>query len=288
MKYLGTLLFLFFFEFAMGQIPGTPSLLDRSPFPSVHTLSYTTPDLATAVVSCHVINSGVSPVTVSGILWGTSVPSIQSNLGVTTNGGTGGTFTSTATSLPFVNAETIYIVAYATTSDGKTHYGNILTFERTVQSPYTGKIWMAFNLGATKLPTVPQTQGDLDSYGHLYQWGRSSDGHQIILPLGNRTNNASGVATGGTPSSGIRTTQVPNEEVSTAGNLFVKGTFTNTDWLITNTSSLWQGVNGTNNPCPAGFRIPTETDFNAEIINFSPQTSVGAFNSFLKLTFGGL
>lgn len=286
MKYLGTLLFLFFFEFAMGQIPGTPSLLDRSPFPSVHTLSYTTPDLATAVVSCHVINSGVSPVSVSGILWGTSVPSIQSNLGVTTNGGTGGTFTSTATSLPFVNAETIYIVAYATTSDGKTHYGNILTFERTVQSPYTGKIWMAFNLGATKLPTVPQTLGDLDSYGHLYQWGRSSDGHQIILPLANRVP-ATGNPTGGTPSSGNRTTQVPNEEVSTSDDKFVKGSLIN-NWLASDITTLWQGTSGTNNPCPAGFRVPDSTDFANEIKNFSTQTTAGAFASFLRLPTGGL
>jgi uncharacterized protein (TIGR02145 family) len=283
MKYLGTLLFLFFFEFAMGQIPGTPSLLDRSPFPSVHTLSYTTPDLATAVVSCHVINSGVSPVTVSGILWGTSVPSIQSNLGVTTNGGTGGTFTSTATSLPFVNAETIYIVAYATTSDGKTHYGNILTFERTVQSPYTGKIWMAFNLGATKLPTVPQTQGDLDSYGHLYQWGRSSDGHQIILPLANR-NPATGKPTSGNAYSETTSTRATLPSNATENKFILHAE----NWLNPSENTLWQGTSGTNNPCPAGFRVPDSTDFANEIKNFSPQTFVGAFNSFLRLPTGGL
>jgi hypothetical protein len=56
-------------------------------------------------------------------------------------------FTSTATSLPF-NVDTIYFVAYATTKDGKTQYGKVLTLPRTVQSPYTAKVWMTSNLGA--------------------------------------------------------------------------------------------------------------------------------------------
>jgi len=287
MKFLGTIIFLFFFEFAIGQIPGTPSLLARNPFPSVHTLSYTSPDLATANVNYYVINSGVYSVTKSGILWGTSLPTtFDSKLGFAENLVTGGgLFTSTATSLPFVNAETIYIVAYATTSDGKTHYGNALTIERTVQSPFTGKIWMAFNLGATKLPSVPQTRGDAGSYGHLYQWGRGSDGHQIILPFYPVTNDPNGVAIGGTPSSLTRTTQVPTSQVSTSDNKFVRG-FPN--WLASDIPTLWQGTSGTTNPCPAGFRVPTETEFSAETIKFSSQTTEGAFNSFLMLPTSGL
>jgi uncharacterized protein (TIGR02145 family) len=291
MKFLGTILILFFFEFAMGQIPGTPSLLDRRPLPSVHTLSYTSPDLATAVVNCHVINSGVSPVTEYGILWGTSEPTITNNLGkttITTNIGTGGPFTSTATSLPYLNAETIYIVAYAKTSDGKTQNGNILTLERTVQSPYTGKRWMTFNLGATKLPTVPKVSGDLESYGHLYQWGRRSDGHQIILPLKSPTY-ASGVPTGGTPFSDTVRTQFDSVQVTLTNNKFVVTNSQN--WIKKDNGTLWQGINGTNNPCPVGFRVPTVSEFEDEINRFSPtQTTAAAslFSSFLRLGVTGI
>jgi uncharacterized protein (TIGR02145 family) len=286
MKFLGTIIFLFFFEFAIGQIPGTPSLLARNPFPSVHTLSYTSPDLATANVNYYVINSGVYSVTKSGILWGTSLPTtFDSYLGFAENlVNGGGPFTSRATSLPFVNAETIYIVAYATTSDGKTHYGNALTIERTVQSPFTGKIWMAFNLGATKLPTVPQTPGDLDSYGHLYQWGRRSDGHQIILPLAGRVNNGSGVATAGTPSSENISTRASLPSNATANKFILHST----DWLHPSLNSLWQGTGGTNNPCPSGFRVPTDNEFLNETIKFSSQNLDGAFNSFLMLPTSGL
>ena len=39
----------------------------------------------------------------------------------------------------------------------------------------TGKIWMDRNLGATQ---VAQSSSDKASYGYLFQWGRSSDGHQ--------------------------------------------------------------------------------------------------------------
>ena len=152
-------------------------------------------------------------------------------------------------------------------------------------SPFTGKIWMAFNLGATKLPSVPQTRGDAGSYGHLYQWGRGSDGHQIILPFNPVTNDPNGVAIGGTPSSLTRPTQVPTSQVSTSDNNFVRG-FTN--WLASDIPTLWQGTSGTNNPCPAGFRVPTETEFSAETIKFSSQTTEGAFNSFLMLPTSGL
>ena len=52
-------------------------------------------------------------------------------------------------------------------------------------------------------------------------------------------------------------------------------------------ASLWQGVSGTNNPCPAGFRIPTEAEFNAEISSWGSQNEAGAYASPLKLTVAG-
>jgi hypothetical protein len=51
--------------------------------------------------------------------------------------------------------------------------------------------------------------------------------------------------------------------------------------------NLWQGVNGVNNPCPSGYRIPTETEINAERLSWGQQNSAGAFASPLKLPVAG-
>ena len=126
----------------------------------------------------------------------------------------------------------------------------------SVINPTTGKIWMDRNLGATQVAT---SSTDAAAYGDLYQWGRGTDGHQI------RTS-----ATVNTKSS----TDQPGH-----------GDFINvsTDWRTTANDNLWQGVSGTNNPCPAGYRIPTEAEFIAERLSWVSLNPAGAFASPLKL-----
>ncbi len=59
------------------------------------------------------------------------------------------------------------------------------------------------------------------------------------------------------------------------------------DWSSPQNNNLWQGVNGANNPCPDGFRIPTETEWNAERQSWSSNNAAGALASPLKLSMAG-
>ena len=133
-----------------------------------------------------------------------------------------------------------------------------------VTNPTTGKIWMDRNLGASQVAT---SSTDEASYGDLYQWGRGADGHQC------RTS---------TTTATLSTTDVP-------GNAnFITTSSGNYDWRSSQNNNLWQGVNGVNNPCPSGYRIPTETELNAERASWSANNSIGAFASPLKLPLAGL
>ncbi|MFN4952065.1 MAG: LamG-like jellyroll fold domain-containing protein, partial [Flavobacteriales bacterium] len=59
------------------------------------------------------------------------------------------------------------------------------------------------------------------------------------------------------------------------------------DWRAPQNANLWQGINGVNNPCPSGYRIPTEQELNNERLSWSSPNTQGAFSSNLKLTLAG-
>jgi len=128
-----------------------------------------------------------------------------------------------------------------------------------------GKCWMDRNLGATQVATSPT---DSASYGYYYQWGRRGDGHQI---------------SGSGKTSATSASDVPGH------NLFITTNTSPYDWRIPqspNKDNLWAGAK-TNNVCPSGWHVPTQAEWAAEANHFSPQTSVGAFNSALKLPLAG-
>jgi hypothetical protein len=107
-------------------------------------------------------------------------------------------------------------------------------------NPTTGKTWMDRNLGASQVST---SATDAAAYGDLYQWGRRSDGHQCRSSACIFTLSSSDVPLHGD---------------------FIRGGSSPFDWRSPQNSNLWQGVNGINNPCPIGYRLPTVTEWENE------------------------
>ena len=138
---------------------------------------------------------------------------------------------------------------------------NNCPFTRTINSNIpivkgtAGKIWMAYNLGATAVPTSPT---DAAGYGDLYQWGRATDGHEKRTSLTTTTRSSTD-----TPVDGkfIYTTTPPH------------------NWRSPENNKLWQGAGGDNNPCPAGFRIPTLRELHDEISQSNIIDVATAFNN---------
>ena len=133
-----------------------------------------------------------------------------------------------------------------------------------VENPTTGQIWMDRNLGASR---VARSSTDAAAYGDLYQWGRTSDGHEI--------------RTSGT------TTTVSDSDTPGHGAFILVSEIGSLDWLSPQNDDLWQGVTGINNPCPNGYRLPTEAEWNAERLSWSSNNAAGAFSSTLKLPVAG-
>lgn len=127
----------------------------------------------------------------------------------------------------------------------------------------TGKVWMDRNLGATQVAT---SSTDTNAYGFLYQWGRGTDGHQI-------RNSSS-------------TTTLSGSDTPGHGNFITSLNFPY-DWRSPQNGSLWQGIGGVNNPCPPGYRLPSEAEWKSERQSWKSDDSFGAFSSPLKLPVSG-
>jgi uncharacterized protein (TIGR02145 family) len=230
--------------------------------PIVSTSSVTNITSSTATSGGNLTNDGGSTITEKGVCWSTSPnPTIADSR--TNNGVTAGTYTSNLTGL--LPLTLYYVRAYATNTAG-TAYGPQVSFTTLSTPPAdvtstTGKIWLDRNLGASRVAT---SATDASAFGDLYQWGRGTDGHQ------SRTS---------TKTNGIVTTNTPGDA------LFIfSSSFYLFDWRSPQNDGLWQGVNGVNNPCPTGYRLPTDAEWTAEIATWSSSNSAGAFASPLKLT----
>lgn len=133
-----------------------------------------------------------------------------------------------------------------------------------VTNPVTGKVWMDRNLGASQVAT---SSTDENAYGDLYQWGRAADGHQL------RTSDTTSI--------------LSNSDTPGHDSFIIADYFGYNNWRDPSNPNLWNGLNGINNPCPNGFRLPTQDEWAEEIETWDSQDTEGAFNSVLKLTLAG-
>jgi len=182
------------------------------------------------------------------------------------DGGNNDSYYEVGTNLDLFNMESPLVPGtYTIVGQDHLQYGTVVGED--------GKEWLDRNLGATRVAT---SYNDTQSYGDLYQWGRARDGHQI------RT---SGVTTG--PSS----SDMP-------GNTFIKLASVVSPWDWHTTQDVyWNGVSGTNNPCPTGFRLPTFPEiqslvsaipgFNNAACTATSICNTTAFSSSLKLPSSG-
>jgi uncharacterized protein (TIGR02145 family) len=156
----------------------------------------------------------------------------------------------------------------------------------TVTSPYTGRIWMDRNLGASQVAT---SKNDASSYGDLYQWGRSNDGGQLRTAL-------------------QVPTQLPTVTTKSTNRIGRNPWTSQANWNNYNANTgIWEeqpwsataSNGGYNNPCPSGSRVPTYAEWNAELNGMigaglvtssssATDNASGAFNSFLKIPQAGV
>lgn len=140
-------------------------------------------------------------------------------------------------------------------------YGNSY---KEVVSPFTGKVWLDRNLGASK---VCESFDDDKCFGSYFQWGRSADGHEKYK------------------------VEITTELASTSEpghSDFIVGYAENRyDWISVQDNTLWKGIYASNNPCPKGFRIPTTGEFKKELIDHGGNNIHKGYKSFLKLPIAG-
>ena len=138
----------------------------------------------------------------------------------------------------------------------------------SVKSPLTGRTWLDRNLGAIRECSTPS---DISCFGDLYQWGRNTDGHQLVT-------------------SESKEGTIAIDEVS---NKFMTGTpedgsySSYDDWTFGSRDILsanWSSTDGSS-VCPVGFRVPTLIEIENEKLNLLDDTGIA--NNFLKIPLAG-
>ena len=123
--------------------------------------------------------------------------------------------------------------------------------------------FFTYNLGANpnmtpkeQMAYFPVLSTDMTVYGGLYQWGRSAVSHTFRCD-----------PTPSNSSSHFTTTLIHRDTLARDHGKFIIGS---NNWVTPTTNTLWGNgsgvsnqtpVSGSNNPCPAGWRVPTEHEW---------------------------
>jgi uncharacterized protein (TIGR02145 family) len=258
--------------------------------PVLTTATTTNISFTTATSGGTITTNGGAAITASGVCWSktNNPPTIaDSKISGTT---ASGSFSSAMTNLE--QSTTYYVRAFATNSVG-TGYGNVVTFTTTtdpnsvtftyngatvtygiITSAVTGRQWMDRNLGASRVATA---SNDRMAYGHLFQWGRPADGHQLV----NYTSSTNGAGVNGKTKT-LATSDVPgNSLFITPDNTVEQNGVFVYDWRNDQNTNRW-AINSQGS-CPSGWHVPTTAEWEAEtgITNLTT-----GFNQ-LKLTAAG-
>lgn len=123
-------------------------------------------------------------------------------------------------------------------------------------------VFMCHNLDADQsLDPFTYVEGDAagenGTLGHLYQWGRRSDGHEKRNSL-------------------TTITQATNNEATTPADVVGKFTIVNSDWRNPQENILWgdgtmalNPAKAANDPCPAGWKVPSQTQWASIYTSFT-------------------
>jgi hypothetical protein len=86
-------------------------------------------------------------------------------------------------------------------------------------------------------------------------------------------------------------TTVTSSSTTAPNALFINAGNTNLSWMTTppNPDTRWQVIDGSNNPCPSGYRIPFAHEFNAYLSgNYNTGTNATSWaNATVRLPVGG-
>lgn len=157
---------------------------------------------------------------------------------------------------------------------GMMHCAPVPTPINDVVNPVTGQVWMDRNLGAVR---DAADSYDPYSFGDLYQWGRFADGHQCRISTSKKTESS-------------RRSSASQRHANAENGLakFIIPQSNTFNWSPEDNQSLWQGTSlENNNPCPYGYRLPTEAELRAEMESWSSADATGAINSPLKWPLAG-